>query len=250
MPRTARKMSASGIYLVILRGVDRQLIFNSADDRLRFLYELAHSRMASGCKLLAYCLMGNHVHLLIKEGEGGISSTIQRIATRYATWYNTKYDRIGHLFQERFKSEPVEDDSYLLTVLRYIHMNPVKACACAHPEEFPYSSYRDYLIGEGITDTDYVNQIISIEELIRFTEASNEDECLEVSENGRRHFIDDDAKKIIFDITGCSSVEDFMALSQEEQSEAVPLLLEAGLSIRQTSRLTGLSVGIVRRMSA
>ena len=71
--------------------------------------------------------MGNHIHLLIQEGREPIEQVMKRIAARFVYWYNIKYRRAGHLFQDRYKSEPVENDAYFLTVIRYIHQNPIKA---------------------------------------------------------------------------------------------------------------------------
>ena len=93
----------------------------------KFLQILKECKAISECKLLAYCLMGNHFHLLIKIENESLEQVFKRICGRFVYWYNTKYQRVGHLFQDRFKSEPVENDAYLLTVIRYIHQNPVKA---------------------------------------------------------------------------------------------------------------------------
>ena len=71
--------------------------------------------------------MSNHIHLLLKEGQEPLSTTMKKIGTSYVSYYNWQYNRRGHLFQDRYKSEPVEDDAYFLTVLRYIHQNPLKA---------------------------------------------------------------------------------------------------------------------------
>ena len=80
--------------------------------------------------------MGNHVHLLMKFEQDPIEVVFKKIASLYAIYFNTKYQRIGHLFQDRYSSEPVEDDAYFLQVLRYIHMNPVKAGLCKVPEDY------------------------------------------------------------------------------------------------------------------
>ena len=77
--------------------------------------------------LLAYCLMGNQIHLLLKEGKESLEQVFKRIGGRFVYWYNVKYQRVGHLFQDSFKSERVDDEAYLLAVIRYIHQNPVKA---------------------------------------------------------------------------------------------------------------------------
>ena len=127
MPRQARRKSKSGIYHIMLRGINQQQIFEDSEDFEKILQILKDCKAVSEYKLFAYCLMGNHIHLLVQEDKEPIEQVMKRIATRFVYWYNIKYQRVGHLFQDRFKSEPVEDDTYFLTVLRYIHQNPMKA---------------------------------------------------------------------------------------------------------------------------
>ena len=114
MPRSARKKSSSGIYHVILRGINKQRIFEDDEDNLYFLEKLKTYKDISGYELYAYCLMSNHLHLLIKEGGDSLSIAFRRIGASFVYWYNRKYSRSGHLFQDRFKSEPVETDEYFL----------------------------------------------------------------------------------------------------------------------------------------
>ena len=127
MPRVAREKSQSKIYHIMLRGINRQSIFEDDGDYIKFLDVLCTYKKNIEYEIYAYCLMGNHVHLLMKEGNEEISRTMKRIGASYVYWYNWQYGRKGHLFQDRYKSEAVEDDKYLLTVLRYIHQNPIKA---------------------------------------------------------------------------------------------------------------------------
>ena len=95
--------------------------------------------------LYAYCLMSNHIHLLIREREDNIGMAIKRIASSYVYYYNHKYSRDGHLFRERFKSEPVNDIAYFVTLLRYIHQNPVKAGMVAEVKDYEFSSWDEYI---------------------------------------------------------------------------------------------------------
>ena len=129
LARTERVRSSTGIYHVIQRGINRQVIFHEDEDFLRYLSTLERAKRECGCELYGYCLMSNHIHLLIREHSDifTISNLIKKIASSYVHWYNRKYQRTGHLFEERFKSEVVEDDQYLLTVIRYIHQNPTKS---------------------------------------------------------------------------------------------------------------------------
>lgn len=127
MPRTARIKSESGIYHIIMRGINRQILFEDEEDCTKFIQVLQRYKEICEYKLYAYCLMGNHLHLLMMEGKEPLETVMRKICGSYVFWYNKKYSRIGYLFQDRFKSEPVEDEAYLLTVFRYIFQNPLKA---------------------------------------------------------------------------------------------------------------------------
>lgn len=249
MPRRSRQLSSSGIYHIMLRGINRQAIFEDDADGTRFLEILAEYKMVSNYRVLGYCLMGNHVHLLLLvEGEP-LSTILRRIASKYVYWFNAKYDRVGHLFQERFKSEPVEDEAYLLTVLRYIHRNPIKAGLCSLPEEYGLSSYHDYMGGRGIVDTDYILAMTNRERLAEYTREETDDVCLDMEEHPRRRLTDEAARDVIERLSGCSSVAGFQQLSAESRNAVLPKILREGVSIRQASRLTGLSVGVIRRFT-
>ena len=130
MPRSAREISENSTYHIMLRGINQQQIFEEAEDYTKFLEILKHYQAVSEYKVYAYCLMGNHIHLLMEFGKEDIGQVFKRIGAKYVYWYNIKYGRKGHLFQDRYKSEPVDDDSYFLTVMRYIHQNPIKAGLC------------------------------------------------------------------------------------------------------------------------
>ena len=111
----------------MLRGINRQQIFEDAEDCHKFLTILTEYKAQCGYSIYAYCLMGNHIHLLLKEGTESLEQVFKRVCGKFVYWYNAKYQRTGHLFQDRFKSEPVDTEAYLQTVIRYIHQNPVIA---------------------------------------------------------------------------------------------------------------------------
>ena len=130
MPRRARIESGTGIFHVMMRGINHQNIFEDEEDCWQFINTLDRMRVryndegkpcGTNCIYYAYCLMSNHIHLLIREREDTIGMAIKRIASSYVYYYNHKYSRDGHLFRERYKSEPVNDMAYFVTLLRYIH---------------------------------------------------------------------------------------------------------------------------------
>ena len=247
MPRQARKRAESGIYHVMLRGINQQQIFEDEEDNQKFLQILKECKEVSGFRLLAYCLMGNHIHLLLREGKEPLEQVFKRIGGRFVYWYNVKYRRIGHLFQDRFKSEPVETDAYLMTVVRYIHQNPVKAGICAKAEEYPWSSWKEYLSEPWITDVAFTDTLISREDLIDFHNQPGNDKCLDIADKPTVRLADEQASAAMKKITGCGSVTEFQALTPIVRDKAIGKLRESHLSLRQISRLTGVSLMIVRK---
>lgn len=247
MPRQARKQAESGIYHTMLRGIDRQMIFEDTEDCDRFLDIVKDCRKACGFKLYAYCLMGNHVHLLLKTESDGLETIFKKIGGRYVYYYNVKYQRVGHLFQDRFKSEPVEDDAYFLTVLRYIHQNPVKANLCAKAEKYPYSSFAEYLYGSDFVDTDFALGMIVRDEFIKFNNAQNSDICLDIGATKRVGVTDGKAKEIIAKVSKCETITEFQSLEENKKERFIKRIYEKGVSIRQLSRLTGTTKGMVER---
>ena len=182
MPRSARISAESGIYHIMLRGINHQQIFEDDEDYRMFLRVIHSCKKVSKFKVIAYCLMGNHVHLMIKEGEESLEQIFKRVGVRFVIWYNLKYQRTGHLFQDRFRSEAVEDFRYLNTVIVYIHQNPIKAGLCKKLEEYRYSSYVEYLKQPYLVDMDYVNGLVDKETIISNSNTYIDVPCLELEE--------------------------------------------------------------------
>ena len=131
MPRRARKQSETGIYHVMLRGIDRQLIFEDSEDYIWFLDIVEECREVCNFQLYAYCLMGNHVHLLLKVQDEGLETIFKRIGGRYVYYYNVKYQRVGHLFQDRFIYPKYSfNRSYCRSFFR--HIRPEKRTSQQH----------------------------------------------------------------------------------------------------------------------
>lgn len=152
MPRQLRTKSDSGIYHVILRGVNRQRIFEYVKDYQTLFRIIQHAQWTDleqnqvtdpNFYLYAYCLMDNHIHLLIQPDHQELGRIITRISTTYAQYFNNTYERVGHLFQDRYKSEPVDTIQYFYTLVDYIHNNPVKAGVTHTPERYPFSSFHE-----------------------------------------------------------------------------------------------------------
>lgn len=251
MPRTFRRKSASGIYHVMLRGVNKRSIFSDSNDYSFFLYILEQVFNDTDGQLLAYCLMKNHVHLLIKEQEVSVSKIMQRLSGRYAQWYNQKYERVGHLFQDRFRSEPVDSEDYFFRVLRYIHLNPVEAKLCQSVNDYKYSSYRDYF-DNPLIFSDFVEKMIERSSFEAYHTEEKIDEENVDSENVKvkskyRRVGDITAKSRMFAICKCESIAEFQGLSKEVQDAVCIKLLEEEFPVNQVSRITGKSYRAVKK---
>ena len=142
MPRPLRIYLPDLIYHVLNRGNNRQVIFAEESDYLHYLNILKKYKEKFNFKLFAYCLMTNHIHLLIKTpANGTISEIMKAITIAHTRHYHHKYNASGHIWQGRFKSPVVSCDEYLLTLMRYIEQNPVRAGIASQPKEYPFSSY-------------------------------------------------------------------------------------------------------------
>jgi len=145
MPRKPRIHNPGAVYHVIMRGNAQKDIFFNAEDRRRFLALLQNGIERSGFRLHGYCLMTNHLHLVIQVGEIPLSRIMQNLSLRYTKWINWSQNRIAHLFHGRYKAVMIEADNYLAQLVAYLHLNPVRAGICENPIEYPWSSFRAYL---------------------------------------------------------------------------------------------------------
>lgn len=267
MARSLRRKSKSGMYHVILRGINKQVIFHDELDYRKFLEVLKEAKKKSGFAVHAYCIMNNHVHMLIEEKEESLGVIMKRIGSSYVYWYNRRYDRVGHLFQGRYRSQPIDDERYLLTVLRYIHQNPVKARIKVHCKDYRWSSYREYLYTEDkkvslhhgilLTDTSFMLSLFAIEGKrglerfkgfhLDFVKTPGNEQPIDIEEEESRPFTDDEAGLLIcslFGISSCRVIKDF---EKKERLDYLAKLKKEGLPIRQIARLTGIHRNTVQK---
>jgi putative transposase len=162
MARKPRIQFEGAFYHIIVRGNQRQDIFFDEADRRQYLERLHRYRNKCGFILYGYVLMTNHVHLLIETPNEPISRIMQMVNFTYTQYFNKKYGKVGHLFQGRYKSYLCDKDSYLLSLVRYIHNNPVRAGLVENASAYAWSSNAAYLKGtKGLVDTDKVHRLFS-----------------------------------------------------------------------------------------
>jgi REP-associated tyrosine transposase len=150
MSRPLRIEYPGAVYHLICRGNNRQKIFKDDLDRKRYLEKLIHYCELKEVSLLCYCLLSNHIHLLVETPQGNLSKMMQPFQTSYTLYLNRRHRRSGHVFEQRYKALLVDKDNYLLQVSRYIHRNPVDAKLVERPQDYRWSSYGAYVSGKRV----------------------------------------------------------------------------------------------------
>jgi REP element-mobilizing transposase RayT len=148
VPRKPRQEEAGAIHHVYARGNNRHRTYVDDVDRRRYLALLAAVARDKGWNCLAYCLMPNHMHLLIETPQPNLGEGMHALQGEYARTFNVRHGRLGHVFQGRYRHVRISDDDHLATALGYIALNPVAAGLCSHPEDWPWSSHLATSCGE------------------------------------------------------------------------------------------------------
>lgn len=251
MPRSKRIKSLTDTYHIMIRGVNKEDIFHDDDDKRKFLQISQYYSNKFDLTIYAYCLMDNHVHFLIKS-ENNLNKFMQCIQTVYSQYFNKKYKRIGHLFQDRFKSIPVEENTYLLECVRYIHQNPVKA-QISSIDKYLWSSYNEYIKKAYIIKPNFILDLFSDsrkQAIIKYIEYMNiiskesdlrnigiEDK---ISDEEAIEFIDSFFRVKTYDIQ-------FMNLMERNKLLSEIISLNT-INILQISRITGIDRNILRKI--
>lgn len=150
MARKARIHIPGGVYHVMLRGNGGQHIFFAVEDYSRLFLLLQEGTERFGYRVHGFCCMTNHLHLILQASDIPLSQGLQNLSFRYTQWINRRHDRQGHLFQGRYKALLVDGDSYLLELVRYVHLNPVRCGMVNDPVDYPWSSHHVYLGQENL----------------------------------------------------------------------------------------------------
>ncbi len=236
MPRVAREVSPTGYYHVMMRGSGRMLIFEDDADRLRFLDLLRDVRAEHSVVLVAWCLMANHVHLVLFDDAGELSAAMHSVATAYASYFNLRSGHVGPVFAGRFKSVPITSEAQLLAAVRYVHDNPAKAGICSR-SEYRWSSYHEYVGESDVVDTSIILDMIGgVGGFLALSESSvPSGYCLRYG----AHISDDDALDVARAAVHPVELDRVKTLDSVTRGSLLAALRAAGLTVKQIERLTG-----------
>jgi len=246
----------------MLRGNERKDIFIDKQDKKKFIKTVIQKKADEAFKLYAYCIMDNHVHLVIKEQKEPISRIVKKITTSFAYYFNNKYKRVGHLFQDRYKSETIEDEPYLISVIRYIHNNPEKA-GISKKERYKWSSYSNYIeiLGKTI-ELPEIKEILEIfsldtkkalKEFINYSNKYEEKNFLEMKKIIESEINEENVEEYINEYlkSRSSKKENLKKRENVEERENLvqQLLRKSNFSRRKIAILIGVNREAVRKVS-
>ena len=243
--RTARKQCESNVYHVIVRGAGKQILFEDDADRVFFLETLADRRAECGVELFAWCLMSNHVHMILRAPLESISAMMRALETRYAGYFNFRHARSGTLFQGRFTSVPVDGDEQLMQAVRYVHRNPL---GMGLELDYAWSSYREYAGRKGRIQVDaaFVLEVFGGRDaFVRF-------HCQDGGGGHARRLPriripDEEALRVAKGVLGDVGPYGLKALDKRQRDAYIVRLRSAGLSARQIGRITSIGENIIYR---
>jgi len=249
MPRHSRIKSDSNIYHIMSRALNKQLLFDEEIDYLRFLQILSIVKKEFKLRVYAYCLMSNHVHLIVRDTNAELSNAMKQLNSRYAMYYNKKNTRVGYVFSDRFKSEAIESKDYLLNCIRYIHQNPVKANICSKVNQYKFSSIHAYKRDKGnflnIVDAKPVLKLIDKDEFLKWNDEMCEGKFMDVIAN---KLSDTEVIDELLKITKAKRINEFRNLDEPIKMLAVLKMIDKGVPMMQLSRITGIYYSKIQKM--
>lgn len=247
MPWRPRTLSETGLYHVTQRGTAHGLIFESDDDRRQFLRIIKKYRDELGFRVLAWCLMDDHIHLVLDIPNTDITHVMKCIDIAYAKYFNQKTKREGHLFQGAFKSKPIVTEAQLMATIHYVHQNPEVARIC-RASEYHWSSFQELMGRRYLVDTEFVLALFGgLDGVMRYG-----GDASQVAHTGTwsRGMTDAEVLDLVKDRLGEDVSSLLAAGGREQRDEAVRLLDACGVSARQIARIVGLGRVTVLRIVA
>ena len=249
IPRSPRKKSNTNVYHIIIRGINKQDIFLDKQDFRKFLKEIKRTKEVYQYELYAYAIMPNHVHFIIHDLNDSLSKAMQSLNISYTIYFNKKYERVGHLLQNRFKSKIIEEQSYLKNVLRYIHKNPENA---GIRENYPWISYHEYILNKSeLIDKEIIMDIFNnnIENFKIFHQNYNKNQDIVEDYEMINKIDDEEAIKIMKEISKEDNLMKIQNYDVNKKYEIIGRFIRIeGIKKVQIARILGINRKTIERI--
>ncbi len=246
MGRRARVFADKGIYHLILQGMGNQILFEDEEDKKKLAEIIQRYKKELNFKLISYVFMDNHIHLCLKDETNSISKIMQKIELSYVRYFNKKYKRKGSLFQGRFWSRVIKNDKEVVQLVKYILINPEKA-HISKKEKYRWSSYRDYCMRKGITDTEFLRNYILANfgkiSFGKFCKLITYEEFDDVADSSQ--MLDRRAIEKAIKILGGTNPLEIITFDKQLRNKKLRQLKIYGIPVWQISRITGIARGII-----
>lgn len=254
MSRQPRQKSSTGLYHVTARGNAHQLIFEDDDDRMALLLRLKNSFRQSDISVLSWCFMSNHFHLVLEDPKDAMSPSMKRALSSYVLNFNTRHQRVGHLFQDRFYSTPVLDDSHFLTAIDYVHLNPARAYG-GSILGYRWSSLNAFVLGHdefAFCDMCRVQELSSlcVDQRAYLSHLYDVLKLDSITYGMREKLSDEDALRLVRHLAAPFDACDIKALDKNQRSAIMIRARKAGVTVGQLVRCCGLGEATVKRATA
>lgn len=234
--------SESEYFHVTARAINKSILFHDENDYYCYLSFLKKSKNNFDVKVLSYVLMDNHVHIMLRANASNLSKFMNSVLANYARYYNAKYERIGHVFNERYGRERIDDEKYLHNCIRYIHQNPVKAKICKFTYQYKFSSVHAFRNKKknfrDIVDLSELENLIDLNNFNLWNEEKNDDKFIEAKPNKTT---DKYLESILLECANVQNFSEFELLDEVNQHIAIKRVIDLGYPISQLIRLTGKS---------
>ena len=246
MPRIKREKSKINVYHIGLKGNGARIIFFDDEDRLKFLQSLFLGCEKYNVGLAAWTLMSNHVHLLLHGDIEIFSNLFSSVSASYAQWLRKRNYIDGKMWNSRYHSKPVNDETYYMQVTSYIFNNPVYAGIVSEAQDYEWSNFNEICLKYDDEAIKLINSVSDVDEIIELTEQNAHEKLSKTLVDKLEVFpkikvSDDDLLFILEDILPKDQLPQISLLSEEQQREIVNALFDNGANITQISRITGIS---------
>lgn len=231
MPKINRNNLESNIFHIMSQGINQEYIFDKEQDKRKYRKLIFLYNKKFKVEIIAYCIMGNHVHLLIESNKvENMSKFMHQINMEYALYYNKNRNRVGYVFRSRYKSEPINTEKYLINCIHYIHNNPIKAHICKEKSKYLYSSYNSKIKENEKIDKKWKGNYY-------YNEDNNEEIAFISTEEERKQDIEETVKNYKIDNK-----------NEEELAKIIKILLNKKVSMRKIEKIFNIDKKKIKRL--